>query len=69
MIRPRWRGKRRLTSLTDGGVSLMIEEIVEIAVSPSNGRCPVAISYSRMPSENTSERASTGLPSACSGDM
>ena len=43
--------------------------IVEIAVYPLNGRCRAAISYITMSSKETSERASTGFPSACSEDM
>ena len=38
-------------------------------VSPLNACCPVAISYSTSPNENTSVRASSGSPRACSGDM
>ena len=37
--------------------------------SPPNGRSPVAISYSMMPSEKMSVRGSRGLASICSGDM
>ena len=38
-------------------------------VAPENGRTPVAISYSTTPKLNTSVRASSSLPSVCSGDM
>jgi hypothetical protein len=38
-------------------------------VSPRNGNCPVAISYSTAPKENRSLRASKSLPLTCSGDM
>jgi hypothetical protein len=69
MTRPRWRGSVGFSSPTGGGVSRRIEVIVETGVSPWNGRCPVDISYSTTPSEKTSDRVSTGLPSACSGDM
>ena len=36
---------------------------------PANGRCAATLSYNTTPSENRSERPSTLLPSACSGDM
>ena len=36
---------------------------------PEKARWPVAISYTTDPNEKTSERLSTFLPSACSGDM
>ncbi len=36
---------------------------------PLNGRLPDSISYSTAPKLNTSERSSSGLPWACSGDM
>ena len=38
-------------------------------VVPVNGCCPVAISYKTTPSENTSPRASSASPRACSGDI
>jgi len=38
-------------------------------VSPRNGYWPVAISYSTVPNENKSVRASSCLPRACSGDI
>ena len=41
---PESRGSTGLSSVTDFGVSLMIEEIIEMLVSPVNGRWPVAIS-------------------------
>ena len=68
-MRPRSRGSTGFSSVTDFGVSLMIDEMIEMLVSPVNGRWPVAISYRITPSEKRSERASIGLPSACSGDM
>src|ERR1035438_6598365 len=45
------------------------DESVEILDPPSNARRPLTISYKTEPNEKISERASTGLPSACSGDM
>jgi hypothetical protein len=38
-------------------------------LSPRNGNCPVAISYSTAPNENKSVRASSSLHLICSGDM
>ena len=38
-------------------------------LSPGNARRPVAISYSTLPNEKRSVRASTLRPVACSGDM
>ena len=38
-------------------------------VSPSKQRVPVSISYSTTPKDQMSDRLSTGLPRACSGDM
>ena len=51
------------------GSSRSTAAMVEIALSPSKARRPLSISYSTAPNEKTSERASAGLPSACSGDM
>ena len=42
---------------------------VEALVSPWNACPPVTISYNTDPKLKMSERASTFLPSACSGDM
>ena len=42
---------------------------VSTAVFFWNARFPVASSYTIEPSENWSERKSTGCPLACSGDM
>ena len=44
-----------------------IAAIVEIEFSPLKARRPLSSSYSTAPKLNTSERASSGLPSACSG--
>ena len=52
------RGVSRKTLLRTAGIE-----------SPPNARVPVNISYSTAPVEKMSERASTGLPSACSGDI
>ena len=68
-MRPMSRGNSRLRSVSNRGVSLMIDDISDTCVSPLNGRSPTAISYRITPSEKTSLRGSTNLPSACSGDM
>src|SRR5215210_2600409 len=39
------------------------------AVCPGNARVPVTISYRTAPKLKISDLASSGLPSACSGDM
>ena len=49
--------------------SRRIADSVEIPELPSNARRPVTISYKTEPKEKMSERVSTRLPSACSGDM
>ena len=46
-----------------------IAESVERAESPGNARTPVAISYITTPKEKMSDRVSTFLPWACSGDI
>src|SRR5438309_9180570 len=52
-------GRFGLLSESGDGVSFMIDEITDTAVSPLNGRVPVTISYITTPRENTSDRAST----------
>ena len=52
-----------------GGTLLRMALKIAAAVSPANGRAPVAISYRTTPNENKSVRESNSLPSACSGDM
>ena len=49
--------------------SLVIARITASSVSRRNSRRPDSASHSTTPSENTSERWSTGSPEACSGDM
>ena len=44
MTRARSRGNSLLSSVTEAGVSLRIDDITDTFVSPVNGRCPVAIS-------------------------
>ena len=51
------------------GALFRIASKIPAEESPRNGSVPVAISYSTTPSENRSVRRSSGLPSACSGDM
>ena len=48
---------------------MRIAASVETVDSPLNARRPVIILYSSAPNEKMSDRRSTGLPSACSGDM
>ena len=43
MIRARSRGSPAFTWVTEGGMSLKIEEMTEKTVSPLNGLCPVTI--------------------------
>jgi hypothetical protein len=69
MIFARPAGSFGLMSVIELGVSRRIDDITEMFESPLNGRSPVAISCSITPSEKMSERGSTALPSACSGDM
>ena len=56
-----WRGARVRPCRTNSST--------EISLSPVNSRSPVTISNSTAPREKRSERASTGRPQACSGDM
>ena len=51
------------------GVSCSTALITASVESPSKARLPVNISYSMAPVEKMSERASTDLPWACSGDI
>ena len=57
------------TDETGSGCAETIAAIKLVLVVPWKARCPVAISYSRIPRAKISDRASTFLPSACSGDM
>ena len=52
-----------------GGSVMMMFIIVSVTASPSKGRLPASASYKTTPREKMSLRASTGRPSACSGDM
>ncbi len=69
MMRSRSAGASDRAADSGGAGSFMMDDSSESPVSPWNGREPVAISYSTTPSEKMSERASTGFPFACSGDM
>jgi hypothetical protein len=51
------------------GSSRMIATSVSAPVFLWKARLPAAISYRIDPTENWSERKSTGWPLACSGDM
>ena len=51
------------------GSSRTIAAMVSIAEFLENARRPLSISYSTTPKEKISDRASAGLPLACSGDM
>ena len=62
-------GTRGLIVRGGEGVSLRIARKTADGVSPLNARRPVTISYNIAPNENRSDRASTGSPRACSGDM
>ena len=63
------RGRPGRTSGSGAGSSFRIDPMTLACPSPSKGRVPVSISYSVAPKAKTSERASTGFPSSCSGDM
>ena len=49
--------------------SRTIAAITAIPVSAENARCPESISYNTSPNEKMSDRASSGLACACSGDI
>src|SRR5437764_13783508 len=58
------------TSVRGGGGSwFKTPAIIDIAFCPRKARLPVTISYSNVPNEKISERGSTRLPWACSGDI
>ena len=56
-------------SARQSGSSFTTAANVSPTVAALNARLAVSISNSTMPNENTSLRRSTGLPTACSGDM
>ena len=62
-------GVRGADASTGWGSSRMIAVKVSAVVAREKARFPVAISYTTDPNENWSERKSTVLPLACSGDM
>ena len=62
-------GTRGFSSTGAVGARLRIASNTAADVVPPNARRPVIISYSTTPSENTSVRASSCFPSACSGDI
>ena len=69
MIFSRSAGTPSATSLGGVGSLCRINVSVDSFDSPGNARCPVTISYSTTPNAKMSERVSSFLPSACSGDM
>src|SRR5205085_12255808 len=62
-------GTSGATSIMGRASSRRMAESVDSALSPEKARDPVDISYSTRPKEKISERPSTFLPCACSGDM
>lgn len=54
---------------TASGIVVRIVWITDSTLPPAKGRRPVSISYVTTPSDQRSARASTGCPTACSGDM
>jgi hypothetical protein len=69
MIRARSLGTEGFAALGGRCGLCMIAAMTGTDVLPWNGRPPVTISYSTVPSENRSERASIYSPQACSGNM
>ncbi len=69
MIRSNSAGTARFTLEGGAGWRVSSASNAAIDVAPVNGSVPVAISYSTMPNEKTSARASSSSPRACSGDM
>ena len=62
-------GTRRLNFDGGGTSALRTFSISANSVSPRNSFSVVNISWRMIPVENTSVRASTGMPRICSGDM
>ena len=62
-------GMSGLISIGGIGGSLTCMSATVTGVSASNGTRPVSSSYRTTPTEYRSERASTGRPCACSGEM
>ncbi len=69
MIRARSLGTEGFASVAGRCGLCMIAAMTGTDFLPWNGRTLVTISYSTVPSENRSERASISSPQACSGDM
>ena len=62
-------GSRGAAWRSGSASSRMMAVSVSAAESRSKAFRPAASSYRIVPSENWSERKSTGRPAACSGDM
>ena len=62
-------GIRGFTSVRGSGSRFRIASRITAGDDPPKAFLAVPISYSTMPSENRSLRASTASPRACSGDM
>ena len=62
-------GASGCTAEIDGAADDMIALMTLAWLLPPKAFLPVTISNSTAPNAKMSERASTGLPSACSGDM
>ncbi len=69
IMRSTSRGMPGPVWLSGTGSECSTDASVESFESPEKARRPVTISYNTAPNEKMSERASTGCPSACSGDM
>lgn len=54
---------------TGAGIAVNTAWVMARAFVPWNGGAPASISYVTTPRDQTSERASTASPAACSGDM
>ena len=69
MMRAISAGNSGLISVGGGNCPCCTRRMISRSVGASNGRRPVTIRYSIVPTENRSERASSSPPDACSGDM
>src|SRR5207245_1898452 len=65
----RSRGLSFAGSRLKSGSLFRTDARISDVVSPEKVGSPVSISYKMQPNENTSLRASTAKPFACSGDM
>ena len=60
---------RAKAELIRGLTGLPLAPLISAGLVPSNGILPVAISYSTVPKENRSVRASSAFARTCSGDI